>query len=651
MGVELPVSEENITERIFLGNMLQLFRKPERLSTREYAEKYVYLPNEVTANPGRMDCSLIPHMLFPMECMDDPEIKVIVAQKPAQIAWTEVVKVYKSKRMHLDPQNIITAFPRMESAKKYSREKLVPMIKNNPYLLDAIGNPDRCSFKFFKYPGGWLSLITARSTEELKSSSAPIIIVEEPDGLQDDIGNQGDALDLLIQRQKTYPERKLIYGGTPTDEAFSRVARAYKQSNQMVFLVPCRHCGELQEFNFDQLKCDEYPNRRIDEVFGKRNPHSAYYECIFCAAIWDDADRRKSVIEALNFNSLGWMALRPEEKEIWGFAFSELMSGFSASTHTELMKKKVKAELALEKGEEGLMKSFTNNSMGKAYSSKTTGLAEEELIRRRLNYEEWKATIGVGRITCGVDVQHNRFAVVFRGWGRNNCSWLVGWTEIWGNVRDPADPVWEELTKLVTTPVPYALATESGKVPTIEVDAISIDSSDGGTSELVYSWVLSMNEAGWHVMAVKGSSDTNFNAEIYEEPGGADEREGKALRSTIASRMGVSLFVFGAHKAHEEILRRLTLQGLRDRYYHCDTNYGGYEKQMLSCTKRATGGNKVVAFDLKPGQRKEAMDCEKMALHASYAMGYRFIKDSDWDFIEENLQKGIHVIHTDTRYF
>jgi phage terminase large subunit GpA-like protein len=223
--------------------------------------------------------------------------------------------------------------------------------------------------------------------------------------------------------------------------------------------------------------------------------------------------------------------------------------------------------------------------MGKAYSSKTTGLAEEELIRRRLNYEEWKATIGVGRITCGVDVQHNRFAVVFRGWGRNNCSWLVGWTEIWGNVRDPADPVWEELTKLVTTPVPYALATESGKVPTIEVDAISIDSSDGGTSELVYSWVLSMNEAGRHVMAVKGSSDTNFNAEIYEEPGGADEREGKALRSTIASRMGVSLFVFGAHKAHEEILRRLTLQGLRDRYYHCDTNYGGYEKQMLSCTK------------------------------------------------------------------
>lgn len=635
--VELPTSEENITERIFIGNLLKLFRKPERLSTKDYAEKYRWLSNEVTAKPGKMDCMETPFMLYPMECMDDVDIKVIVAKKSAQIAWSETTNNYLAKRMHLDPQNIIIAFPRMESAKKYSREKIKPLIKSSPELLERIGNPDRCSYKFFKFPGGWLSLVTARSTEDLKSSSVPIIIVEEPDGLQDDVGNQGDALDLLMQRQKTFPERKLIYGGTPTDAGFSRVDNAYKQSNQMIFLVPCRSCGTLQEFNFKQLKCDQYQGRFIHEIYGKWNPETAYYECVHCAAIWDDADRKKAVIEALNFNNKGWTALKPEESDIYGFAFCELMSSFSASTHYELMKKKVKAELALTKGEEGLMKSFTNNSMGQAYETKNTGIEVDELIRKRLNYAEMVAPMGVLAITAGIDVQHNRFAIVLRGWGRNNCSWLITWTEIFGTVTDPDDPVWERLTDLVTTPIPFAIPNGKGKEINIEIDARSIDSSDGRTSELVYAWVNAMNEAGYHTMAIKGASDTNFNAEIYNEPGGNDDKEGKELRQSLASRMGVNVFIMGAHKAHEEILRRLALTGVRDRYYHCETAYGGYEDQMLSCIKRLSVGNKLVAFDLKPGKRKEAIDCEKMALHAAFAVGYRLYTETHWSEIEKSL--------------
>lgn len=633
----IPDTDDNITERIFLGQLLKLFRKPERLSTREYAEKYRWLSNEVTAKPGKMDCMETPFMLFPMECMDDVDIKVIVAKKSAQIAWSETTNSYLAKRMHLDPQNIIIAFPRMESAKKYSREKIKPLIKSSPELLERIGNPERCSYKFFKFPGGWLSLVTARSTEDLKSSSVPVIIVEEPDGLQDDVGNQGDALDLLMQRQKTFPERKLIYGGTPTDAGFSRVDLAYKQSNQMVYLVPCRSCRTLQEFNFKQLKCDEYQNRYIHEIYGKWNPATAYYECIHCAAIWDDSDRKKAVLEALNFNSHGWVALKPNETDIYGFAFCELMSGFSASTHHELMKKKIKAVIALSKGEEGLMKSFSNNSMGIAYEAKTTGIEEEEMRKRRLNYPEGLAPIGVLGITAGIDVQHNRFAIVLRGWGRANCSWLISWTEIFGNVLEPDDPVWDRLTELVTNGIEYGVPKADGSRLLIPIDARSIDSSDGKTSELVYAWVAAMNEAGHFTMAVKGSSDTNFNAEIYTEPGIADDPEDKQLRASLASRMGVNVFILGAHKAHEEILRRVALTGVRDRYYHCETAYGQYEEQMLSCVKRIVPGNRIVAFDLKPGKRKEAIDCEKMALHASFAVGYRHWTDEHWTQIEKSL--------------
>jgi phage terminase large subunit GpA-like protein len=631
----------NITERIFLGKMLGLFRKPERISTREYAEKYRYLSSDVTFKPGKMDCSLTPFMYYPMECMDNVDVKILVGKKSAQIAWSETTNSYMSKRMHLDPQNIMVAFPRMESGKKYSREKIKPMIKSNPYLLDDIGNPDRCSYKFFKFTGGWLSLLTARSPEELKSSSAPIIIVEEPDGLQDDVGNQGDALDILIQRQKTFPERKLIYAGTPTDAGFSRVDIAYKQSNQMLYLVPCRACKKLNVLDFNYLRCDTILGGGLHPIYGKWNPSTAYYECPKCAAIWDDADRKWSVLEALNYNMLGWFALRPEETDMVGFAFNELMSSFSASTHVELMKKKVKAELALTRGEEGLMKSFTNNCKGEAYETRNTGIDVKEMQEKRLSYAENIVHLQGAVLTMGVDVQHNRFAIIIRAWGRNNCSWLVTWKEIFGNVLDPEDPVWQELTDILQSRVPHSARRSDGTQVSLPIDACSIDCSDGKTSELVYRWVKAMNSVKGYefVRATKGSTDINFNAEVYSVPSVPEAETFKQVRKTQAETLGVTVFMLGTHKAKEEILRRLTLTGVRDRFYHCETSYGGYEEQMLSCVKRIVAGNQVMRYELKPGQRKEALDCEGLTLHASYGMGYRTWTEAHWLQVEKQLLK------------
>lgn len=635
--------EQNITERLFLGNMLSLFKVPERLSTREYAETYRWLTSEVSSKPGRMDCMETPFMLYPMQCMDDVDIKVIVGRKSAQIAWSETTNSYMSKRMDIDPQNIIVAFPRMESAKKYSREKIKPMIKSIPRLLSNIGNPDRCSYKFFKFHGGWLSLVTARSTEDLKSSSAPIIIVEEPDGLQEDVGDQGDALDLLMQRQKTYIERKLIYAGTPTDEDFSRVDKAYQQSNQMVFMVPCKDCGELQEFDFQYLKCEEYQNRFIDPVYGKWNPKTAYYHCRHCPSIWTDVDRKIAVKEALKYNNLGWVAKRPEEKDIYGFAFNELMSSFAASTHYELMKKKIKAQIALDKGSEGLMKSFVNNSEGRAYATRIVGIDVEQMRKKRLNYTEGFIPFGGVALTVGIDVQHNRFAIVVRAWGRGGNSWLVLWTELFGNVLEPDDQVWAELTEMMVAGFPHIAKTASGQNIQILVEAISIDASDGRVTELVYRWAAAMNESGIPTFAAKGSTDTNFNAEIYEEPTTPDANSGQQERRTMAERMGINVFVYGAHKAHEEIIRRLSLTGTRDRYYHNETSYGQYEEQMLSCTKRISTDGKITRFEVKPGKRKEAIDCEKLALHAYFAIQLRNWTDEHWFQAEKQILKNLVI--------
>jgi phage terminase large subunit GpA-like protein len=141
------------------------------------------------------------------------------------------------------------------------------------------------------------------------------------------------------------------------------------------------------------------------------------------------------------------------------------------------------------------------------------------------------------------------------------------------------------------------------------------------------------------VFATKGSTDINFNTEIYTIPGTPDADSFNAARRTQAQTMGVTVWMLGTHKAKEEILRRVALEGARDRYYHNETSYGNYEEQMLSCVKRIVSGNQVMRYELKPGQRKEALDCEGLALHASYAMGYRLWSDSQWQQIERHLTR------------
>lgn len=625
----------NIVERIFLGRLFSLFKKPERLSTREYAETYRWLGSEVSAKPGKMDCLATPFMLKVMQAMDDINVKVIVARKSAQVAWSETQNSYIAKRMHLDPQNIVMAFPREASAKSYSNEKIKPLIKSIPALLSDIGDPDKCSFAFFKFTGGFLKLVTAGSATALKSTSAPILIVEEPDDLKEDLKGQGDALTIFVERQKTFEERKLIYGGTPSEEGFSKVHDAYEKSNRMVYMVPCHACGQAHVLDFNNLKCDPFQDNYIDPTYGKLNPETAYYECPFCAAIWDDEQKRRNILAAVQSHDLGWLATA--ESDIVGFAFNELMSSFPGSSLVALAKKKLEAENDLAKGKEGKMKAFTNNSMGLAYAPKSAGINVKELRERRLAYEEKIVPLGGIVLTCGIDVQHNRFAIIVRAWGRRGNSWLVYWGELHGYIKDPEHPVWAALTTFVTGTFAYT-DTLNGQEIKIPISAVSIDSGDGGTTELVYSWVLQMAAAGYRVYATKGSSELGaLTKEIFNVPVAPEAKSGEQQRKSLAERMGVNVYIVGTQQAKEEVLRKLALSGNRDRSYHYEKVRDDYEEQLLSNVKRLSPSGKDTRYELLPGKRDEALDGEVLALHAARAISLHLWQERHWQQAEKGL--------------
>ncbi len=106
--------------------------------------------------------------------------------------------------------------------------------------------------------------------------------------------------------------------------------------------------------------------------------------------------------------------------------------------------------------------------------------------------------------------------------------------------------------------------------------------------------------------------------------------------------MGVLLYPLGAHRAHEEILNRINLNAEPDArshiYFFNEQAYGQYEEQMTSCKKIFSNEtNRQGFFKLIPGKRKEAMDAEKNALHASYAIGIRTYTSDMFRQIEKYL--------------
>jgi phage terminase large subunit GpA-like protein len=648
----------NISERHLIGELLGIFRPPLRMSTMDWGRKYRTMTStETTVGVGNFEPLLNPVMEYVYDCLDNPYIPIITAQKCARIGWTEVINTFRGKTMHTNPRTMLLGFATTAAARTFAKGKWKDFLNNVTILREIVDvgvSKNKKSFFDYGFPNGELRLRTLGSISNVKSDNLPYIEIEEPDDARDDVGGQGDLLSNLSERQKLVPltQRKLVFGGTPTHKDFSRVEKGVKASNQLVFKAECHECKELIPMDGSGFNCisyNDYQDRFIDDIYGRYDPLSAVFNCPHCLAEWTFEQKNRNLIAGKQYGftdhtgnfSKGWHPKKPQITDNFGFFFSELLSPFPASSFIELSKSKILAELDKAKGKESLMKSYYNNRRGEPYASGFSAMEVEDMVKLRSNYPEMVIPAEGLVLTIGIDVQHNRFAVTTIAWGRNGNCWLVNWKEIHGNVFNPEDVVWRDLTEYCLQQFPHV----TGK--SLPVSAVSIDSGDGGTVELVYRWVNQMNEYpefNGQVRACKGVRELRFSHDdIYAEPSDADTVTYKQVRRTVAETMGVKLYSVGAHRAHDEVLRRISLNMIpeckHDRFYFCDTAYGGFEEQILSCRKLidTTSNCQKEVYKLISGKRKEAIDCCKLAFHAMIAIGLREAKDGFWESIESYL--------------
>ena len=599
------------------------------MSTIEWAERYRWLGPEESASPGKYRFEKTPHLIWPggpLEALDDPAVTEIVGRKSAQVAWTSGVLGNAIARwIDLDPSPILVLFPKAEAAKQYVAEKLEPMILATPRLrakVDLRSRKLQQRQDFKRFPGGFLKLVGSNSPASVKSTPVPRAAVEEPDDCNLNLRGQGDSIKLAKERMKTYRRSKFIIGGTPTIKGLSAIDAELEISDKRVGLVRCHDCGDEHPLSFEYLRCDEDPNYN-HEVYGHKRPETAYYTCPHCGSVWDDQQKN------LNLKHGRWVATA-EFRGIAGYILNELYATFWGSRFEALMEKQLQAEHAAARGNIGPMIAFVNSSKGESYEYQSDAPKTDELEKRAEPYGKLTAPAGVLLVTAGVDVQHDRLAVVIVGWGRGEESWRLFWDEIQGDPKDPTDGCWRELDQLLATPLRCETAGA------LAVSAVSIDSSDGNTSDAVYAYVRDRQR--YNVMAVKGASVDSREREIFSRPPPSVD---STQYNTKAAKYGLRVWMVGTHKAKTLIDSRLRLKGkgpgrmhwyseIRADYYEQITN------EVLAPHPRQP--SKMV-WQKKAGRAVEALDCEVYALHAARSLKTNVLRDDEWDQLERQLKQ------------
>lgn len=599
------------------------------MSVAQWAETYRYLSEETTALPGKFSLTITPYLRGILESLTLRVIRKVVCQKSAQIAWTDgVINNFLGRMIHMDPAPTILMFPRDQTAKDYNAEKFIPMVEATPVLAGIVDVRSRSAENTQnrkKFRGGFLKLIGSNSTGGVKSTPAKYAIIEEPDDCNLNIRGQGDSIKLLEERIKTFFDHKVIAGGTPSIKGVSSIEAEMEASDKRRFMVPCHGCGESHALTWDNVswRSDETQSH---PVFGHALPETTAYACPHCGLLWNNAEKNRNVRKG------EWIATAPF-RGVAGFYLNELYSPFIESRLERLVEKFLTAEFDAQQGDIGPKIAFWNSSLGLPWEYQSGLPKHEDLQERAEDYAEFTVPWGGLVLTAGVDVQHDRLAVILRAWGRGEESWLVYWGEIYGQTIVPEQGAWVDLDALLEREFEHASGAK------LKIRAGSIDSGDGQTADAVYAFVRKRQARG--LRAVKGASTEG--REIFSQPKPVLDigKRDKAMK------FGVRPYIVGVDRAKDLLLGadsqagRIKLAGSGPGRIHWYRSVRpDYWEQLTAEIKvphRIVRGKKV--WQKKAGAHNEALDAEIYAFHAARALKTNLYKEARWAWLEAKIRQ------------
>lgn len=582
------------------------FRAPEQLTVDEWADKYRVLP-DTSAEAGPWRTSRTPYLREPMRAFTDPKVQRIVMVASSQVGKSELELNIIGYCIAQDPGSILYIQPSEGDAKKFSRQRIAPMIRACKQLRGRVSDAksrdsgNTILQKFF--PGGSLTITGSNSASALASMPIRYVIGDERDRWADSAGTEGDPWELAMARQITFYNRKSVEVSTPTIKGSSKIEESFLQGTQERWLHQCPHCGEYSEICFETVKHTVHKTttngrERIDvEVLGFACPH--------CGAISSQDEMRKQPAK--------WVADNPDAykngcRSFWLTAF--------ASPWVEWKSILLDVYRNLDNPEK--LKVVYNTKLGKLWEHRDVSQSDEELAAR---CEEYPAELpdGVLCLTCGVDTQDDRLEYEVVGWGKNGESWGIKKGYIMSAPYFPA--TWERLDDVIDR----AYKFQNGQALQISITLID---SGGHFTQTVYEECRKRQSK--KVFAIKGRGGEGIP--IVNPPRRVPIKDNK--------RRTTWLYSLGVDAGKAIIYANVQIQTPGSRYMHFPKGHDrGYDINFFNglisermVKKKTAAGYKWVWEKLPGHRRNEALDCR------NYALAGVKIVDPDFDALAMRLK-------------
>lgn len=503
-----------------------------------------------------------------------------------------------------EPAPQLLLMPTVEAVEAFSKERIDPTFRHSPGLRGKLETPkegrtnsrkssDTIRMKHF--PGGYIAMVGANSPTGLSSRPIRIVLGDEVDRMPMDTG-EGSPLRLAKQRATNFHNKKLLWVSTPTKRGESNIELMWERSDKRFFNIPCRDCGTLSAWKWDQIRWDKDAQNNV--IY-----ESVRHVCPAC----DATIRGNGMPDVQLLREGAWIATDTSPGRIAGFHLSSLYSPWV--TLSELVQEFVDAARARNRNG---MQEFVNLKLGELFEESHDTLSQEGLHKRR-EYYDAEVPEEVLILTAGVDIQERYIAAEVVGWGKGRESWGIEYRIIPG---DPTQPeVWDQLDEFLLK----TRYTPSGVG--LSVVCTCVDSGDQTTD--VYRYTKPRESR--RVYAIKGSG--TVGRPFISKP-------------TNNNRVGALLWTIGVNDGKSSLLTRLAVEDEGPGYCHFprkgEAGYDGeYFKGLLSERwSRTIVNGKVQAGWRKIHERNEPLDCRV------YATAAIEILNPDFDRLAQEDRRG-----------
>ena len=401
--------------------------RPRPLTTvSAWADQYRILSSKASGEPGPWRTARTPYLREIMDGLSaSSPVQRLVLQFAAQTGKTEVGLGWIGYVMHHSPAPMLVVVPTLEVRKRWTKQRLDPLISETPALRELLANRKRDSANaedMKDFPGGILVIGGANSPASLASMPIRYVLCDEVDRFPWEVGQEGDPLGLIDERTKTFPRRKVLLVSTPTVKGLSRIETEYEKSDMRQYHVPCPHCGEYQVLRW----------RHDDGTYGLiHSPATGAtrYACRACGTLIDEHHKPAMLERGM------WIPRHPD-RAVRGYHLSGLYSPLGLGfTWSELWDKWQEAH-----GDTANLKRFINTTLAESWEEKGDSIADVALIAR---LEEYPDRLPIRLITSFTDVQKDRLETTVIGWGAGEEAWLLEHVIHPGDTA--AQEVWQEL--------------------------------------------------------------------------------------------------------------------------------------------------------------------------------------------------------------